>query len=111
MTPVFGDIVLLPFPLAGGEGHDKRPAVVISSDNHNRSRPELVVLAISSQVRFPLQPGETMLLRWQAAGLLKPSMFKPIVTTVEPSQVLGVLGNLQPEDVVSLRKVLAFIFD
>lgn len=111
MTPAFGDIVLLPYPLTGGEGHEQRPAVVISSENHNRTRRELVVLAVSTQVRFPLLPGETMLLRWQAAGLLKPAMFKPIVTTVEPGQVLGIMGGLQPEDVVGLRKVIAFLFE
>jgi mRNA-degrading endonuclease toxin of MazEF toxin-antitoxin module len=45
----FGDIVLVPFPFTDQRATKKRPAVVVSSVVYNASRPDLIVLAITSQ--------------------------------------------------------------
>lgn len=44
-----------------------------------------------------------------AARLLKPSVIKPLLATVERSIVLHRLGKLHPDDVASLRRVLTEI--
>ena len=56
----FGDVVLVPFPFTDQSGTKKRPAVVISSHDYNASRRDIVIVAITSQVRMPLGYGEAM---------------------------------------------------
>ncbi|MEQ9001027.1 MAG: hypothetical protein RID53_31565 [Coleofasciculus sp. B1-GNL1-01] len=46
---------------------------------------------------------------WQEAGLLKPSIIKAIVTTVEKTLVLRKLGQLQAYDIDVLRESLVRI--
>ena len=50
----FGDVVLVPFLFTDQSGTKKRPAVVVSSASYNASRRDIVIMAITSQVRTPL---------------------------------------------------------
>jgi mRNA interferase MazF len=43
---------------------------------------------------------------WQEAGLLKPSILKPLVFTFEQSSVLRQLGRLTSTDKMQLDKLL-----
>lgn len=74
----FGDVLLLPFPFTDQSGAKKRPAVVVSSSGYNTSRLDLVIMAITSQVRDPLGFGESML----TDGRLPVSSIRP---TASPS--------------------------
>ncbi len=103
----FGDVVLLPFPFTDQSGTKKRPAVVISSHVYNTSRGDIVIMAITSQVRTPLNFGEAMVGNWQGAGLIKESVLKPVFTTIEQGLVLRIMGKLASADVKSPRKVVA----
>ena len=47
----FGDILLVPFPSTDQSTTKKRPAVVVSSSAYNLERPDLILLAVTSQVR------------------------------------------------------------
>jgi mRNA interferase MazF len=102
----FGDVVLVPFPFTDLSGTKKRPAVVASSDNYNSSRRDIVIMAMTSQVRLPLGYGEAMVVDWQAAGLVKESVLKPVFTTIEQGLVLRVLGHLSADDSKALREVV-----
>ena len=66
-------------------------------------------MAITSQIRPSPTLGEVTIVHWQHAGLLKPSVIKPVVTTIEAHLALRQLGSLHIEDVTALRKVLAVI--
>jgi mRNA interferase MazF len=79
----FGDVVLVPFPFTSQTASKKRPAVVVSSPAYNTARPDLVVMAITRQLRPSLGFGDTPVGRWEAAGLLKPSAVKPVFATLE----------------------------
>jgi mRNA interferase MazF len=79
----FGDVVLVPFPFTDLSGTKKRPAVVVSSHGYNTSRRDIVIMAITSQVRTPLSFGEAMVGNWQGAGLIKASVLKPVLTTID----------------------------
>ena len=79
----FGDIVLVPFPFTNQTATKRRPAVVVSTPSFHMRRPDLILMAVTSQVRMPPLPGEVLLTAWQAAGLLKPSVAKPVLMTVE----------------------------
>jgi mRNA interferase MazF len=46
---------------------------------------------------------------WQGAGLLKPSVFKPVLMTVEPHLIVRKLGRLGRKDVEGLRQILDII--
>jgi len=100
----FGNIVLVPFPFTDQSAVKKRPAVVVSSDAYNRKRPDSIIMAVTSQMRSAGYFGDIVVNQWQQAGLLKPSVIKPIVTTIEKSLVIKTLGRLKKEDRNSLRE-------
>ncbi|MEX8503287.1 MAG: type II toxin-antitoxin system PemK/MazF family toxin [Leptothrix ochracea] len=103
----FGDVVLVPFPFTDQLGVKKRPAVVVSSTDYNIHRRDLIIMAITSQIRDPLANGEALIHHWQTAGLIKPSVLKPVFTTIEQPLILRVMGTLTAEDIQSLRALLA----
>ena len=98
----FGDVVLIPFPFTDQSITKKRPAVVVSSAAYNAERPDLIVMAVTSQVQ-PENRFDTPLQDWQQAKLLKPSVVKPVIATIEQGLVIRRLGRLGAED----RKMLA----
>jgi mRNA interferase MazF len=83
--------------------------VVVSSERYNRERPDLILMAITSQMRPTPIVGEIALAEWQAAGLLKPSVVKPLITTIEATLVIRQLGARAPDDQEALRQAIAAI--
>jgi mRNA interferase MazF len=102
----FGDVVLVPFPFTDQSTTKKRPAVVISSEAYHQQRPDLILMAVTSQFRPAQTVGEVVVQHWQSAGLLKLSVFKPLLTTIEKSLVLRTIGKLHPDDRAALRKAI-----
>lgn len=84
----------------------QRPAVVVSSSEYNFNRPDIVVMAVTSQVRQPAPFGDTGIIHWEKAGLIKPSVMKPIFTTIERGLVIKKLGKLVKKDEQALREAL-----
>ena len=104
-----GDVLLVPFPFTDQQGVKQRPAVVVSSSAYNVRRPDVLIMAITSVVRNPnaaLAFGEASLTDWQAAGLIKPSVLKPVLTTIEQRLIIKQLGTLCAADANALREVL-----
>lgn len=89
----FGDIILVPFPFTDQSQAKKRPAVVISSNAYNTERPDLIIMAVTSQIKPENIIGEVIIQDWQAAGLLKPSAIKPVITTIEKGLVIKGSGG------------------
>lgn len=83
-----GDVVLIGFVFSDESGKKLRPAVVISSPAYNRARQEIVVAAITSNVRRR-RFGDHLISEWRGAGLLFPSgvtggsMLKPDLEAFE----------------------------
>lgn len=110
MTPFeFGDILLVPFPFTDQSQAKKRPAVIISSNAYNTERPDLIIMAVTSQLKPTSIIGEVILQDWQAAGLLKPSAIKPVITTIEKPMVIRTMGRLKDNDQVALQESLKVI--
>jgi len=105
----FGDIILVPFPFTDQSTSKKRPAVVISSDAYNNDRSDIILMAVTSQMWHLGKTGEAEVKNWQEAGLLKPSLIKPILTTIEKTLVLKKLGSLSMKDRHTLQEVLQTI--
>jgi len=90
-----------------GPSTKKRPAVVVSSHSYNASRRDIVIMAITSQVRTPLGFGGAMVRDWQGAGLIKTSVLKPVFTTIEQGLVIRTMGTLAAADIKTLREIVA----
>jgi mRNA interferase MazF len=105
----FGDVVLVPFPFTSQTASKKRPAVIVSNRAYNTVRPDVVVLAVTSQLRPSSTLGEVQVGQWQAAGLLKPSVIKPVFATLERALVIRQLGTLSMGDRTALRKAFGEI--
>ena len=103
------DVVVVRFPFASSLKYKARPAVVVSSEVYNSSkRDAVIILAISSQVDTK-QVFETEICNWNKAGLLKPSLFKSSIVTIEKKSIITKLGTLAEEDALGLDKLLARI--
>lgn len=102
----FGDVVLVAFPFTNLLATKKRPAVVISNQAYQLARPDVILMAITSQIRNTLSVGECVLQDWQQAGLLKPSILKPLITTLEQNQIVKTMGQLSNTDSESLSGVI-----
>jgi len=102
-----GDVVLVSIPFTDQSGAKKRPGVVVSSEAYNACTPDVIILPITSQIRQASVFGEFAITEWQAAGLLKPSMGKPLLASVEQSLVTRHLGKLHQSDEAALRKCLS----
>lgn len=73
-----GEVVLVSFPFSDLSAVKQRPALVVTSDQLNAGRPDVLLMAITSQIPaqlaaddFVVPTGE--LIRW---GLAKPSLLK-----------------------------------
>lgn len=105
----FGDIVLVPFPFTDQSTIKRRPAVVVSSSRYHAERPDLIIMAVTSQPRPAGGVGEVQVKDWKGAGLIKPSVVKPVITTIEHSLVIRRLGQLKAEDQAALRRAITAI--
>jgi mRNA interferase MazF len=107
MSCSFGDVVLVPFPFTDQSGTKKRPAVVVSSAGYHAQRRDVIILAITSQIRQPLGFGEAIVMDWHGAGLIKPSVLKPVMTTIEQSLIVRTMGSLTAADKANLTAILS----
>lgn len=103
------DVVVVKFPYASSLKYKARPAIVVSSDVYNEnSRDTLLILAVSSSIENKLD-FELEIRNWQASGLLKPSIFKSALATIEKDFVISKLGSLTKSDVDRLDKLIEVI--
>jgi len=101
-----GTVILVPFPFTDQTAAKKRPAVIISSDSHNSTVSDFVIMAITSKLERTTGPEECLIRDWQNAGLLKPSAVKPVIATIRQSLVLRQLGKLSPGDLTATESVV-----
>jgi mRNA interferase MazF len=109
ITSKFGDVLLVPFPFTDQTTTKKRPSVVISSDTYNQLKPDLIIMAITSKINPELSLGELEIIKFTEAGLLKPSIIKPVISTIDKSLVIRKLGKLLELDCNNLRNMIKTI--
>ena len=105
----FGDIVLVPFAFTDQTATKKPPAIVVSSDAYHRDRRDVILIAVTSQARPGPGISEFTVDGWQDAGLLKPSVVKPILATVDRDLILRKLGTLRDDDRRAVQHTLSAI--
>jgi mRNA interferase MazF len=107
----FGDVVLVPFPFTDQSTTKQRPGVVVSSAAYHRARRDLILMAITSQMRGTGAFGELVVEDWQAAKLIRPSAIKPVLATLEQTLVIKKLGRLSGADQQRLRETVITLFE
>lgn len=105
------DIILVDFGFSEETGSQKRPALIISSNNYHKNRQEVIIAAITSNIRRVLF-GDAKIDGWEEAGLLYPSLVTGIIRTIKDSVILRKLGILSKSDLQkvqeNLRKSMGF---
>ena len=92
-----GDIVLIAFPFTDFSTLKQRPAFVISSEEFNRTHPDLIVAAITSHILPEVDPSDFRLTEadLRAGGLPKASLVKlGKIVTLDQRLVRKKLGAL-----------------
>ncbi|HSB80251.1 MAG TPA: type II toxin-antitoxin system PemK/MazF family toxin [Candidatus Methylomirabilis sp.] len=100
-----GDVVLVGFQFADDSGWKHRPAVVVSSAAYHRSRQEIIVAAITSNVTRVLY-GDHVLAGWKEAGLLFPSVVTGILRTIKAAMVHRTLGSVRARELTTIDRTL-----
>ena len=106
----FGTVVLVPFPFTDQSASKQRPAVVVSSRAYQQEHPDVIVMAVTSKFRSTTKIGEVLVQDWQRADLIKASVIKPVIATLEQNLIIKSLGQLQAADCQALKYAIAQIF-
>ena len=102
MTPLTtscrrGDVVLVPFPFTDLSTTKQRPALVVSSDAWNAAQPDVMLVAVTSQLTVTPAIGDITLASADllAAGLPKPSRIRTTkLFTMHQGLLRRTLGHL-----------------
>jgi len=100
-----GDIVLVDFGFSEGTGSKKRPALIISNDNYHQGRQEVIVAAVTGNIKRVLF-ADTKIDKWKEAGLIYPSLVTGIMRTIKDSMIIHKLGALLQQDLQKVQKNL-----
>lgn len=98
-----GDIVLVPFDFTDGTGAKVRPAVVVSTDEYNRTSPDVLLASITGNLGASVHVGDHLVVDWKRAGLLKPSLVQAKLATVESSCLARKLGRMTSRDMQTVE--------
>lgn len=93
------------FVFSDESGRKLRPAIVISSAAYNRARQEVIVAAVTSNVRRRLF-GDYLIASWKEAGLLYPSLATAILRTIKRTMIEKKLGSLPKTDLETFDREL-----
>lgn len=104
-----GDVLLVPFPFTDQTAVKQRPAVVLSNEAYNRTHFDVILAPITSQLHG--DSNETSLNDWEGAGLLKPSVVKPVLSSFDTLLVRKKLGTLSDNDLETVRDLFRQILD
>ena len=105
-----GDVVLVGFVFSDESGRKVRPALVITSSAYHRARREVILAAITSNVRRRLF-ADHLVADWKAAGLLFPSLVTGVVRTVKQTMITRKLGSLTTADMQAVERELRRALD
>lgn len=93
VTP--GDVVTVDVP--GATGIKRRPAVVVSTELYHKTRPDVILGVLTSQLADASTPSDYVLRDWTNAGLRRPSVFRCFLATL-PSASVTKVGHLSSQD-------------
>jgi mRNA interferase MazF len=99
-----GDVVLIPFPFTDLSAKRVRPAIVVSVPEYEQNTGDIIVAQVTS--RQHSLPTDYALQDWQFAGLLRPSVVKVKLATINAALVQFRTGRLSDRDLEEVDKRL-----
>ena len=103
-----GEVIYADMPLMTAPGSKRRPAVIISSDEYNLLRSEVIACGTTSDIwEFPF--GNYLLVDWQSAGLRQPSVVTAWPATVPQDKILRRYGQVSARDLAAIDRSLILI--
>lgn len=103
-----GDLILVEIIFSDGLGAKLRPALVLSDNDFNKSRDEVIISAITSNVRQTYK-GDTEISNWEKAGLKVPSIATAILQTVKKDRIRKTLGQIVESDFGKIEKNISSV--
>jgi mRNA-degrading endonuclease toxin of MazEF toxin-antitoxin module len=100
-----GDVVLVGFVFSHESGTKRRPAVILSAPEYVRARQEVVVAAITSNIRRRLF-GDHLIADWKGAGLLFQSAATGVIRTIKRAMIDRKLGAVAGPDLEAIDRGL-----
>jgi mRNA interferase MazF len=97
-----GQIVVVNIPFSDQSGAKLRPALVVSSERFHRALPDVIVVPVSSQLKYYQHPGagDRPLHHWKAVGLRYPSTARiSNIVAVDKTLINRILGTLPADDI------------
>jgi mRNA-degrading endonuclease toxin of MazEF toxin-antitoxin module len=82
--------------------------LILSTDEYNNRRQEVVVAAITSNTQRILI-GDYLLTNWQKVGLLYPSVVTGIFRTIKNQMIYRKLGELSDDDMIAFEQNVCHI--
>jgi len=107
-----GDIVLVPFPFTDFSTLKQRPALVISSDVFNRSREDIILVALTSQTDSASKGGNYHIkgAEQKRSGLQREGVvLVGKIITIDQRLIRNTLGALPPKTLVEISKRISKI--
>jgi mRNA interferase MazF len=102
------DVYIIRFHFTSGAGFKQRPAVVISSNDYNLERSDVIMMPITG-----VEPFNDLLTLpindWKITGLTKQSYVKPIFATFEKQQLIRKIGEMNETDKKAIFKLVHII--
>ena len=98
-----GDVVLVNFVFSDESGVKRRPALVLSTDEYNNRRQEVIVAGVTNNIERILI-GDYLLKHWQDAGLLYPSVVTSIFRNIKNQMIYRKLGELSDDDIIAIEQ-------
>jgi len=101
-----GDVVLVRYPFTDLSSSKTRPAVIMSGALYHGLQPDLVLVALTSNIAAATESLDYVLQDWASANLRFPTAFKPVVATLEPGLVVFTIGALSQRDLQEIESRL-----
>jgi mRNA interferase MazF len=97
-------VVLIPFPFTDLSAKRVRPAIVVSVPEYEQNTGDIIVAQVTS--RQHSLPTDYALQDWQFAGLLRPSVVRVKLATINAALVQFRTGRLSDRDLEEVDKRL-----
>lgn len=109
MTKIkLGDVILVDVIFSSGTGTKLRPALVLSTNDYNKNRGEIIVSGITSNTTR-IHEGDTELSEWKKAGLKVPSLATAILQTVKKDRIQKRLGQITESELKKIQENISRI--
>lgn len=97
-----GDIILVEVIFSEKNESKKRPALILSTEDYNKNRKDVIIAAITSNTSRILL-GDTLIDDWKKAGLLCSSVITAIIQTIKNDMIVKKLGSLSKKDLENCK--------